>query len=405
MRILLSEGSSTSAREAITALGLAGHHLEVCDPDPHCLGRFSRFVRRFHRCPGLAADPQGYLAFVLRLISTGRFDVLLPTHEQGLLFARVREQLLPHVKIALPSFESYERAHSKSGFSRILSELVLPQPATRFVTSARELGDVGRFPVVVKLEIGTASRGTWVVNGAAEMQQVIAEIKRVNGFENPVVVQDMVDGIVEHAQAVFADGRLLALHAYRRIAPGAGGGESIKESVRNPDVSEHLARIGEHLRWHGALSVDYILNGVVPHYIDCNPRLVEPMSAHLAGLDLAGLLLRVSCGDVRAPSPPSRTGVRTHIAIQALMGCALRDRSRLGVLRECWQLVAGRGPYAQSKEELTPVRLDWLSFIPAAATALWLLVTPRAAHYLPQRGWGAHLLTPAGIRSIRTLGA
>ena len=88
MRILLSEGASTSAREAITALGLAGHHVEVCDPDPHCLARFSRFVRKLHRCPPLGADPQGYLAFILERIAGGQFDVLLPIHEQGLLLAK-----------------------------------------------------------------------------------------------------------------------------------------------------------------------------------------------------------------------------------------------------------------------------------------------------------------------------
>jgi len=92
MRILLSEGASTSAREAITALGLRGHHVEVCDPDPHCLGRFSRFVRKFHHCPPLGTDPHGYLAFILDLISGGQFDVLLPIHEQGLLFAKTRKE-------------------------------------------------------------------------------------------------------------------------------------------------------------------------------------------------------------------------------------------------------------------------------------------------------------------------
>ena len=119
MRILLSEGASTSAREAITALGLRGHHVEVCDPDPHCLGRFSRFVRKFHRCPPLGADPQGYLAFILERISGGQFDVLLPIHEQGLLFAKVRDaRSRRHVAVALPSFDSYLRAHNKIGFSR-----------------------------------------------------------------------------------------------------------------------------------------------------------------------------------------------------------------------------------------------------------------------------------------------
>src|ERR1700754_3380352 len=123
MRILLSEGASTSAREAITALGLRGHHIEVCDPDPHCLGRFSRFVSKFHRCPPLGADPEVYLAFILDCISGGQFDVLLPIHEQGLLFAKARARIARHVAVALPSFESYLRAHDKIGFSRILAEL------------------------------------------------------------------------------------------------------------------------------------------------------------------------------------------------------------------------------------------------------------------------------------------
>ncbi|HKU04471.1 MAG TPA: hypothetical protein VJR30_00260, partial [Bradyrhizobium sp.] len=85
LRILIPEGSSTSARETITILGLAGHHVEICDPSPWCLSRYSRFVRKFHRCPGLRRDPAGFLAFVEGLIDSGRFDVLLPTHEQGLL--------------------------------------------------------------------------------------------------------------------------------------------------------------------------------------------------------------------------------------------------------------------------------------------------------------------------------
>src|SRR5262249_7997436 len=137
LRVLVPEGSSTSGREAITILGLSGHHVEICDPSPWCLGRFSRFVKRFHRCPPLRDDPKGYLAFIEAVLASGEFDVLLPTHEQGFLFARVQERF--ESKLALPSFESYRTAHSKVGFSRLLSELGLPQPATAIVTSEGEL--------------------------------------------------------------------------------------------------------------------------------------------------------------------------------------------------------------------------------------------------------------------------
>src|SRR4051794_7609761 len=78
LRVLLSEGNSTSAREAVTILGLAGHSIEVCDPSPVCLCRFSRFVSKFHRCPGLRDDPAGYLAFIEGLLAASKFDVLLP---------------------------------------------------------------------------------------------------------------------------------------------------------------------------------------------------------------------------------------------------------------------------------------------------------------------------------------
>ena len=131
LRVLVAEGSSTSAREAITILGLAGHDVEVCDPSLWCLARYSRFVRKFHRCPGLRNDPAGFLAFVEQLLSSGRFDVLLPTHEQGFLFARVRQRLEGRAGFALPSFESYGTADSMAGFSRLLDQWKLPQPPTR----------------------------------------------------------------------------------------------------------------------------------------------------------------------------------------------------------------------------------------------------------------------------------
>jgi predicted ATP-grasp superfamily ATP-dependent carboligase len=401
LRVLLSEGSSTSAREAITALGLAGHIVEVCDPSPVCLGRFSRFVSKFHRCPGLRGDPAGYLRFVEKLLAERPFDVLLPIHEQGFVFARVKQRLETRVGLALPAFESYRTAHSKAGFSRLLDQLRLPQPATRIVTSPRELRAAIRFPCVVKTSIGTASRGIWFVQGEAALTMALQELGAKDAFAGEVLVQDMVAGATEKAQAIFSRGKLLGFHAYRQITAGAGGGEAIKQSVLRPKVRADVATIGERLSWHGALSVDIIMPEEGFHlFIDCNPRLVEPMSAYLAGLDLVDLLLRVSCGETPSASSGSREDVRTHLIMQALLGCATRGGTRREIFRECIRVAAGGGPYADSVEELTPVRRDWISAVPLAMTALALLANPKLAGTLSKKGWGAHLL---GIESIRLI--
>jgi predicted ATP-grasp superfamily ATP-dependent carboligase len=404
LRVLVSEGNSTSAREAITILGLSGHLVEVCDPSPYCLARFSRFVRRFHRCPAMRDDPSGFLSFVEKLLAGQHFDVLLPTHEQGFLFARAQQRLEGRVGLALPSFESYRTAHSKAGFSRLLDRLDLPQPATRIVNSAAELRDAISFPSVVKTSVGTASRGIWFVRNNEDLEGALQELSASGVFADEVLVQDLVAGTTEKAQSVFCRGKLLGFHAYRQIAAGVGGGEAIKQSVSRPEVRAHLATIGEKLGWHGALSVDYVVpdNGATPLLIDCNPRLVEPMSAYRAGVDLVGLLLLISQGEVPAAAGESREGVRTHLSMQALLGSASRGGTRGDIMRECWRLLSGGGPYADSSEELTPVRLDWTSAVPLAMTAICLLAVPKLAIKLARGGWGAHLLDLRSIRLIES---
>jgi predicted ATP-grasp superfamily ATP-dependent carboligase len=402
LRVLVTEGSSTSAREAITILGLSGHRVEVCDPSPYCLARFSRFVRKFHRCPGLRTDPAGFLTFVERLLATQHFDVLLPTHEQGFLFARVPERFEGRVGLALPSFESYRAAHSKAGFSRLLLQLDLPQPPTAIVKSEQDLRAVIRFPCVVKTSVGTASRGIWFVRNTHDLESALHDLDAGDAFAGEVLVQQLFAGTTEKAQSVFCRGRLVGFHAYRQVAAGLGGGEAIKQSVRRPAVCSLVEKIGRQLDWHGALSVDYILadDDATPYLIDCNPRLVEPMSAFRAGADLVGLLLRVSPGGTPDVLPESREGVRTHLAMQALLGCGSRGGTRRDILKECWRLLAASGPYTGSTEELTPVRLDWISAVPLAMTAMLLLASPKLAIKLARGGFGAHLLDLGSIRLI-----
>src|SRR5262249_21497167 len=161
-------------------------------------------------------------------------------------------------------------------------------------------------------------------------------------------------------------GRLLGFHAYRQVAAGVGGGEAIKQSVSRPGIRAMLEKIGERLAWHGALSIDYLMpdDDATPRLIDCNPRLVEPMSAWLGGTDLIGLLLRVSRGERPVALPEGRVGVRTHLAMQALLGLAARGGTRRALAGEAWRLFRRRERYAGSREELTPVAADYLCAVP-----------------------------------------
>ena len=92
------------------------------------------------------------------------------------------------------------------------------------------------------------------------------------------------------------------------------------------------------------------------------------------------------CGYQARPGASKAFGRTAPFKSCSAARCATSaDRS---LLRECWLLLTNRGAYRASREELTPVRWDWLSAIPLIVAALWLLVRPAAAYDLPKKGWG-----------------
>ncbi len=402
-KILLSEGSSLSSREAITALGLAGHRVELLSSDPMCIGRFSRFVHRVHRAPASGADPDGYLAKMIETVKTSQIDALLPVHEQAYLFAAARRQLPSGLGIALADFEAFEQVQSKARFADLLTRLKVPQPKTDIVHSANEFGADRPFPFFVKAAFGTASAGVWRVRDAHQRDAVLPELEHLNAFAEGLLVQAAVTGALERTQAVFDRGRLVALHIYRQVAEGPGGGDVLKISVVSAMVREIVERIGQALGWHGALSFDYILEDATgtPHFIDANPRMVEPMNAWLSGVDLPGALLLVSLGETPPTQPVGREGVLTRLGLMGLLDAAQQRNRRRDILREIGLLASGSQRYRGSREELVPLLTDPWCAIPLSVVIARLLRTPQAAARFSSTTVAAYSLTPAAIHRLR----
>jgi len=404
LRILLSEGSSLSAREIATVFGFAGRRVELVASDPFCLARFSRFVESVHYAPASGRDPDGYLAAVLDVDARRAIDALIPSHEQAYLFAAARKRLPSGLGVALAAFSSFEQVQSKTALIRLLARLGTPQPATEIAYSPREFLVERPFPYFVKAAFSTASAGVWRVVDAARRASLAEELDARGAFAAGVVMQAAAEGPLERAQGVFDRGRLVAFHAYRQIAEGPGGGDVLKASVRRPEARAHVARIGAALDWRGALSFDYILDARsgAPLFLDANPRLVEPVNAWLSGVDLAGAVLAVSLGEAPPAQPDGREGVVTKLALMGLLDAARRRGRRSDVLREWALLARGAGRYRGAVEELTPTAADPLSAIPFVGVVAKLMWSPRSVAELSRGVVDAYSLTPSAIARLKT---
>lgn len=402
-KIFLSEGSSLSSREAITALGLAGRRVELLSSDPLCLGRFSRFVSRVHRAPASGADPDGYLKAVIDVVEASRIDALLPVHEQAYLFAAAPRQLPSRLGIALADFEAFEQVQSKAGLAELLTRLDVPQPKTELVRSADEFVATRPYPFFVKAAFGTASTGVWRVRDAHQRDAVLAQLLQHDAFAEGLLVQAAVTGSLERTQGIFDRGRLVASHIYRQVVEGPGGGDVLKISVINAQVRQIVERIGHALGWHGALSFDYIREDATgtPYFIDANPRLVEPMNAWLSGVDLPGALLQISLGETPPAQAPGREGVVTRLGLMGLLDAARQRNRRRDVVREIMLLASGSGRYRGSREELVPLLTDPWCAIPLGVVIARLLRNPAAASRLSETTVAAYSLTPQAIHRLR----
>lgn len=405
IRVLLCEGSSLSAREAISALGPRGYVLDVCDPDPRCLGRCSRFVRAFYRCPPVGTDPHGYLQFLLQHLKRETYDVLLPVQEQAFLFSRVRDQLQPLVGLAVAEFASFERLQSKAGFLRVLDHLGLPHPRTSIVRTRSEIEACNDFPYYLKSAYGTASSGVWLITAKEECAGVIKHLESIGWLNGSAefLIQEVVQGPLCMVQAIFDHGRLIGLHCWQRVREGARGSSSSKLSIDQPLVRRHIERLGAYLRWHGCLAIDYLLDAdqFTPLYIDANPRLVECMNATFSGLNLAEMQVRLSLSEELPASATSRPGIRSHMLMMALLHLASKGGRRWEVLREIWQALRRLDIYADSQEELIMLRTDIWSGLPLALVITNLLIDPARGRTIAGRAVSSYSLTPAAIQTIR----
>jgi hypothetical protein len=244
-------------------------------------------------------------------------------------------------------------------------------------------------PAFLKAPIGTASTGVRRVRGRDQVRAAAAAFQQPGAFAaGGVLVEEPVAGPLLMVQSVFSAGRLLALHANERTREGAGGGASTKTSRSLPGAADDVQQLG----WHGALSLDAILDKDGPVWIDVNPRLVEPFNAARSGVDLLGPLLALARGQAGPSTVVGGTpGVRTHQLLLAVLGAAQSGRGRAGVARELLSAAARSGPYPGSTEELTPVAGDPLAAVPVAAGGVFTWPAPalieatlRLTHHPPR---------------------
>ncbi len=406
LRVLLTEGSSLSARHTLNAIGRQ-HDVEVADSGYWKIGHASHYVRKWHRVPPYQTQPEAFIERLETLCVQRGFDVLLPTHEETFVVSRFQERLAKHVQLAVPAFDRLEQLQSKARFSELLRRLNLPQPETTVLRSPAELAAWDSFPVFVKRSMSTASQGVMGIRDRCELTEAMGRMDQAGWFthQEEILVQEWVQGIESAAIGLFQHGKLVGFHGMEEWAKGSLGMPISRRSRVHPDVLEHTRRLGEELSWHGPFCLAYFYDPQREsvRYIECNPRIGETFNGVLSGINLCELWLRIALEESLEMQPLPQEHVHSYCGFLVLLAQAVDGASRWKLLKQFGDWIRGAG-YYRGENELIRVREDWLSAIPMLVVTGLLLAYPRGGRWLVKDTVSRYALSEAAAQAVRELG-
>src|SRR5262249_58181235 len=112
-----------------------------------------------------------------------------------------KNQFVPNFGIALTESGNFALLQSRAAFAKLLAQLGLPQPSTRFITSRSRLEAMNDFPYYVKAPYSTAGCGVWRVGNGEARPLAISRLglRGLLGGRPAVCVADVGAWSLSHA--------------------------------------------------------------------------------------------------------------------------------------------------------------------------------------------------------------
>jgi len=225
------------------------------------------------------------------------------------------------LKLALPlqaagvaimgtSPDSIDLAEDRQRFSRLLSDLGIPQPASGTATSraeAREVAATISFPVVVRPSYVLGGRGMAIVYDAATLDRYMAGAVDVS-HERPVLIDKFLEDAFEFDVDCVADSTgAVVIGGVMEHIEQAGIHSGDSSCVVPPfmvaerhlgTIRECTRRIARELKVVGLMNVQYAIKDDTVYVLEVNPRASRtvPYLSKATGIPLAKVAARVMAG-------------------------------------------------------------------------------------------------------------
>jgi D-aspartate ligase len=319
IHVLLTDGA---ARQTLTILHglkeagckvtvLCGSKLDVCYnsklPDKKILDDLCE------------SRTDGYIEYVLSLLKTGVYDVIVPISELTTNKITQNEEIISkYTKIAGASRSAYIQAFDKQRTFELAVSTGMPCPKTRMIgKTVEEFLSTVNFPLIIKPRNGVGSIGFHKFEKAEDFWPYI----KANNIDlDQYVLQEFVNYKKRLGAILFVDqnGDLCTAYANEilRWYPIDAGTATTIRSIDNPRLLEDSYNLLKKMNWAGVAALSFMLDETTgePKLCEINGRV--PASIKLSwvlGYNIGQQLIEMALDqEVKKYPPNKKAGMMTR---------------------------------------------------------------------------------------------
>ena len=319
IRVLVTEAAGKQSLTIVRELKELGCHVTVICSDKSASCYVSnrpdeRIISKY-----IALRDERTLKELLKLVKTGKYDVLMPIGELGTSFITEHEdEFKPYVKLACAPRKSYINAYDKQRTFDIAHETGIPSPKTRLSTqSVEDYLKTVEFPLIIKPRNGLGSVG---FHKFEKREDFDPYIRQHNIDLDNYVLQEYVDYDKRLGTILFVDQRGNVCMSYAdevlRWFPIDAGSASLIKSIDYPEVIKWSSDLLKAMNWQGVAALSFMVDNKtgVPKLLEINGRI--PASIRLSrqcGFNVAKLLVEMAFDEeVEQYAPNTKFGLYTR---------------------------------------------------------------------------------------------
>lgn len=307
-RVLVLDGASRQILSVIHGLSALGCFISTLNTSKLDNGYVSRHPNEKliipHEC--YTGD---YYSYIKKLVSTGKYDVLLPLSDKtmDLITAHI-EELRPFVRLPVPDRNVFLKAYNKQQTMEICMDAGIPCPITKREneTIDEAIAKIG-FPLIAKPRMANGSRGLKIVKTKEQLFSLI---------ESKEIVLD--DYVIQ--EFIPQTGKQLNIHLFSndsgevidrlvtektRWFPVDGGASCLCRTISNEKAEADCVCLLKKINWRSYCEVEMIVDprDGTAKVMEINGRASASIKImELAGINVAEQMLQLAYGhDVTVP--------------------------------------------------------------------------------------------------------